>query len=246
MKKLLIIMTLFMSSFFLFCNKEVKAYEYNVELDFSIINDTYYNLKEQIEEFIKTDEVFSDSYIIRYHNSSYQVLLFNKNFSNVFMTYSNNGNQLAYYNQYCGLCSFSNNILSCPSSAASARFTIYDSTKTVPFSFMIYSNFDIPILNNITFNYSYDNFTYVDSMATTNKFTNLVDLHVEYQKFSGTYVEPVNPHDEELEKVESFYIMVIEKLGYLSETIANNYIYLSIIVIFILTFIFLLIFRRFL
>ena len=57
MKKLLIIMTLFMSSFFLFCNKEVKAYEYNVELDFSLITNDFITMKNTVENFSKLSTV---------------------------------------------------------------------------------------------------------------------------------------------------------------------------------------------
>lgn len=55
-----------------------------------------------------------------------------------------------------------------------------------------------------------------------------------------------NLHQEEIEKVDSFYTIVIDKMSYLVKEMSNNYIYLSIFVIFIFIFVFELIMRRFL
>ena len=52
MRKLLIIITLFASSFFLF-NGNVKAAEYNVNLDFSFINDDFLFFKSSMEDFLE-------------------------------------------------------------------------------------------------------------------------------------------------------------------------------------------------
>jgi len=62
--------------------------------------------------------------------------------------------------------------------------------------------------------------------------------------YSGT--EQENPNQEEIDKVTNFYTIVIKKIEYLANEISNNYILLFVIGIFIVTFLFLLIFRRFL
>ena len=75
MKKLFIIMTLFMSSFFLLSLKKVKAYEYTIELDFSHIEDTL-SLKEKLDSYVDMDTTLSDNYIIYLYNGYIRYFLF--------------------------------------------------------------------------------------------------------------------------------------------------------------------------
>ena len=50
-------------------------------------------------------------------------------------------------------------------------------------------------------------------------------------------IEVSDIHKEEKETIASFYTICIEKIGYLSSQISSNYIYLSMITIFILIFV---------
>lgn len=255
MKKLFIIMTLFLSSFFLFCNKEVKAYEFEVNLDFSLITDDFITMKNTVESFISSDETYSDKYFIYYWvpNKQYYVAFMPLEYSyqpivNVYSTYIQ-----TLFAKVSGTYTFNRYIYSSDylslSQSSSMSFNQNNTYKfdNTSFGFIpIYSNFDI-LMNkdssNSTIIYKYDDFVSVNTANGTDTFKTLYTLYEEYNSFIGNEEEM---HKEELSKVESFYNVIIEKLGYLGETLVSNYIYLSIIVIFILIFVFKLIFRRFL
>lgn len=240
MKKLLIIITLFVSSFFLFSLENVKAYEYNVELDFSLMEDTL-SLKEKLDVFIETDTTYSDYYFIYSDNGTikYYIFLLDSSLDNLKMIVNN----YAFGINYSGSLKFGSYLssISFNSGISNATLWMYNSNNT---STILYFNFNIEYaVSGHTVTYNYDDFSYTETFVVGNKLSNLYDVYLKYQEHLGNK-ELI--HKEEIEKLGSFYTIVIEKLDYLVETIASNYIYLSIIVIFILIFVFLLIFRRFL
>lgn len=254
MKKLLIIMTLFMSSFFLFCNKEVKAYELQYEVDLSLLDDNFYTFKNAVEDFIKDDTIYSDKYIIYKYGSNLDmhavVLPLDSTYNPNVIIFSSYLQSLFQSSGQVNRLSPSSNYTIATLSGTISYYQNYTYTTATNLNSMrfipLYANFDIIMSQKnqgSTVTYIYNDFSTVNIADGVDTFKTLYIINKEYQEYVGNN-DLV--HREELEKVESFYIMVIEKLGYLAETITSNYIYLSIIVIFILTFIALLIFRRFL
>ena len=234
MKKLLIIITLFVSSFFLFCNKEVKAAEYTY--DFSgqeqyINNDIYPLIKSKAIELLISNPDLYNKFIICYYSNKYYIYLFNTDVNPYIMLKDSyfiydHGYSYTTYNSSDGI-NYSKKDLSYFSQKKSSEYYfLYNS-----------SLLDVGSFDKITL--KLNDYTY--EVLSSEEFIFLEDL---YNK--SLNVEQENPHQEEIDKVTNFYTMVIEKISYLAEQIANNYILLSIIGIFIVTFVFLLIFRRFL
>ena len=243
MKKLLTIIALFVSSFFFIFIEDAKAAEYEFNVDLSLINEDFYTFKSTMEEFIKNDTTYSDKFIIVVGNGTYQAIIFplEHSYSVRCTIYSN-----TWFNLQWGASgSFprvkgTNNYTSYE---ISGNFANYDNYVYISF-FPVYANFDILMISDgysSTVTYKYEDFTTINTADGEDKFKTLYMINEEYQSFIGN---SDLVHKEELEKVESFYTTVIEKLSYLGEVIVSNYIYLSIIVIFILIFVFLLIFRR--
>ena len=241
MKKLLIIMTLFMSSFFLFCHKEVKASSYTFNLDFTLLNEKFNNVKNAVENYILTDTTYSDNYIIFYYKNDYYVHLLPLGEENSSYFYYGIGLKLYISSSTPGRPFFSSDYTKIVNIISGSSDYNYVYREMIP----LYANYDIIMTSdtaNSTITYNYEDFTSINIANGTDKFKTLYML---YQEYNGLGEEEENPHKEELEKVGSFYNIVIEKLSYLGEVLVSNYIYLSIIVIFILIFVFLLIFRRF-
>ena len=56
-KSLFIALFLVLSSFFFISVKEVEAYEYSFDVDFSLINDKFFLFKEKVDQFVKEDDM---------------------------------------------------------------------------------------------------------------------------------------------------------------------------------------------
>lgn len=236
MKKLLIIITLFVSSFFLFCNKEVKAAEYTY--DFSgretlINNDIYPLVKAKAIELFNSYSDTYNNYVIFNSGNYYNISFFNN--------YNNIDAKLMLYDSYYlfdykydyvnystsdGISYIKKSLSNFPQKNSSSECILYWSSGL----YVSYSFEKITLkLNDFSYEiFSIDEFIFLEELY--NKSLN---------------IEEENPHQEEIDKVTNFYTMVIEKIEYLANEISNNYILLFIIGIFIVTFIFLLIFRRF-
>lgn len=222
MKKLLIIITLFMSSFFLFCNKEVKAdiTISDTDIDTYITDDFLVMRDEVINQFTNYDYVIftrsDNSYIILIFESTDTITLDISSISfkgHDWYTYSSSSFNLVFTNHSVNY-NFN-------------KIKILDSSRKLYF------------ISSTSFNIIYKDLVY--NVNNTEPFVTYYDIYCDIHENDHS-----NPHQEEIDKLSNFYTLVIQKLAYLAETIASNYIYLSIIVIFILIFVFLLIFRRFL
>jgi len=244
MKKLFTIITLFVSSFFFISLKEAKAVEFNKELDFSLLNDETRAFKKQVEDFLSTDETYSDDYIIFYNHKGdsklYALLMPNSYTGEIYNWITSSYIRYNLFSPSCFYLYTSNDNI-----VESNYFFVYYDASSLPWATILYSTIKLTLTSDFSLTYTYNDFIYVDSKDTTNKISGLDEIYKEYQKFIGD-VEEENPHKEEIEKVESFYSVVIEKLSYLAEEISSNYIYLSIIVIFLLILVFELVFRRYL
>lgn len=233
MNKLLVVISLFISSFFLF-SLNVNAATSNIDISedtYNLINDTFFTFKEQVEEYAK-----------------------NNNFNTFFIIYESNNYNAYFYNNtnnYNFTCSLSSD-LSC---------VFYKSFSTGSYredsDFKVGGTTGSLIINSSSYNkylYSNVNLSIIDtstSMLTLNyngrsyEFTAGDKIFSIYDIYESITLEE-NPHQEELNILSNFYNTVIDKLEYISEVFVSNYIYLSILVIFLLIFVFELIFRRFL
>lgn len=242
MKKLLIIITLFVSSFFFICNKEVKAAEITISFeDYSLVNsEIFLEIKSQAEQL--KESISFDNYLISYidYESTYYVQFFNKS-------------PLILTNVATDIYGFSfdkmENYKYDPSTSSLVLFASFPNYifASVSKYFPLYSNV------NVYFSYSSNigTFSYISpdysKIGSSNYDDGLLPLLYNICVDSGNCGSVNNnPHQEEIDNVTNFYTMIIEKIEYLANEISNNYILLFVIGIFIVTFVFLLIFRRFL
>lgn len=250
MKRLFINIFMLFSSFFLF--SDVKAATLEPEIDLSLINEDFFQIKESAENFVKEDETYSDDFIIYIYGSSLYVSFYKLN------------------NTYIPNCTFrSSEYLRCfiaPSGVSLDRY-VYNKTKeslikssTIGYNqnyisykkgdsmtfVLLYSTFDIDFKKyngSSSIVYKINDFSSIIYDDDTYKFKSLYMIKKDYDLFIGNK-ELV--HREEENNLKSFYTLCIEKIGYLATVIVGNYIYLSIFAIFILIFIFSLIKRRYL
>lgn len=250
MKRLFINIFMLFSSFFLFSG--VKAATLEPEIDLSLINENFYNIKELAEEFVKNDDTYSDDFIIYYQNALY-VSFYNKDNTYVpncsiynssgFKCFLNNSNKTLVRYAY----NKSKNILVKSGSIGYYQnYVIYKlSSSSLDF---------VPLYSTLDFNfnkyngsssiiYNYKGYSSTINDTGTDKVKTLYDINYEYNIFLGN---KDLVHQDENQKIKGFYDLCIEKIGYLATVIVGNYIYLSIFAIFILIFIFSLIKRRYL
>ncbi len=252
MSKLFINIIMLFSSFFLFSN--VKALTFEPEIDLSLINEDFYQIKEAAEKFVKDDVTYSDDFIIYFKNGLY-VSFFKLN------------------NTYIPNCTVtsSNNYLLCLITGSGVKLDMYRYNKTneslIKYSTIAYNQTETTynLINNSTFTfiplystldinfkkyngsssiiYNYNGYSSTINDTGNDKIKTLYQINYEYYIFLGN---KDLVHREESNKIKSFYDLCIEKIGYLATVIVGNYIYLSIFAIFILIFIFSLIKRRYL
>lgn len=227
-RKLFTYLVLFMSSFFLLCSNYVKADNYVVDYPDNFldqINDNFYELRDFA--ILNLDDEYI-SYFIVYRNNSYQVWYF---IESSFISSSNS--RLTKWPNSFKICNYdflNHNYSNCSimnSSLPSSLLPHLLDTNTE----MYYSP------NFVEINYLNKNYIF----NAENRILSVYDI---YQLESGVPID--NFHTEEISVLESFYMLCINKLGYLGEVIVGNYIYLSIIVIFLIFFVFSLVFRRYL
>lgn len=244
MKKFVLAFTILLSSFFIF-NFKVKAEELSFTFSFDLFPEDFLLKKQSVDNFIKEDSSLGENYIIvreDYCSSSVT--------TRYFVYFVEPNNSLVLYNNSHLYLSLNNSIrkvikndYSLGSNVSfSSSFSLF-SLENKYISYILYSTFDIFTRNdNYVVNLTSSDYTKTFNLNGIDIFPTLYDM---YSENFGS-IEPLDPHLEEKEKLESFYTLCIDKLKYLSEIFLSNYIYLSIIVIFIIIFVFKLIFRRFL
>ncbi|MGN1342155.1 MAG: hypothetical protein ACI4VL_02880 [Bacilli bacterium] len=233
MKKSFIITFIVLLSSFFFISNEVKASELTLDISLDKITDTFLNIKNLSDEFINNNDF--DTYIIVY-TDDYYVYFFKNSNNNEFNC--NNYNTDLYCSFYFQNSKYklSNDIL-VSTGISSSNFTSYNYKSK--FNNILYSSI-IPLYKGSStdiLNLNYNSKTLTILYGETIPL--VYDLYLLDNPLD-------NPHQEEIEKVDSFYTIVIDKMSYLVKEMSNNYIYLSIFVIFIFIFVFELIRRRFL
>ena len=242
MKKLLIIITLFVSSFFSF-SFEALADTFSVTLNdssFSYLNEDFYTFRSLVQEYAETNDNY---YLIFYENDKYYVYFLSTEnvkiedmvfVNNTFRIYlSNGGSYTRFYYE-------NNSLVVNGFGSGSVIRSLYDySNNTFNYNYFLDSNFNVSyvsVRNNI-FSLQYKNLNI--EVSSSSFFPSLYDVYLDS-------LSSEDVHFAEKNILNNFYLIIIEKINYLSEIILNNYIFLSIIGIIILIFVFKLIFRRFL
>ena len=237
MKRLYIVLTVFLSSFLFLFTKEVKAADYTQEIDFSLINNDFISLKNQVEDFINEDTSYSDYYYIFYDSdSSYKAYVFSQykwNFK--LFTINSSGFRID------GV-SYMNCIVLTLDSSPSVESIVFNNFYFNSTKVLLYTNFE-----NIEFYSGEALFTLGDQSFVFNSQSEdrFFPLYNMYMNLYGEYSPSDNPVPVDNTPIlTNFYTTVIEKINYLCGVIVGNYVYMSIFVIFILIILIELIFRR--
>lgn len=247
MKKILVFSFIVFSSFFLFCSNTL-ADTFNIEVDsshFDYFNDDFYTFRDLLINKCSEDNSY---YYIFYNTSSKRLesYVFSSAYSLVKDRYYSSKNN---FHIIYGSSSYKKYYLSSGSLGLSGSgsgyqlYMIYDyssSNSSFNYYLLLDSNndnifFESMYGNNI--NLTYKTISY--SISNRDKFPTLYEIYEKSLSIS-------DPHLEEKKVLSDFYTLVIDKLLYLTNFIVSNYIYLSIICVFLLIYIFSLIKRRFL
>lgn len=217
------IFTLFLvlSSFFFISIKEVKADDpFIVDLPSDVLNSIdseFFSVRNSVIEYANLNSL---NYLLFRKNNNYQIYFSKKDsFTSTGRSWLENNSESFSY----ASCSSENLELQFGTgdnhhivrSTSDLKYLL-DSTMSV-----YYSPYEVQI--------NYNGKSYL--VNSTTKFKTIYDLYLE----SGGEIP--DPHKSEKQIIANFYTICIDKLGYLGDKIVSNYIYLSMLVIFILIFI---------
>lgn len=237
MRKIFIILTLIVSSFFVF-NTNVKAatVEYTIkDTQYQFINDDFFKLRELVINYVNENNKY---YVIYndYYGSSLQVSIFDCSYL-----------KMSNYNLFnsCGHTKYklSNDKLSLVQSGSGTSFSSQYTNLSAYFSyaFMDTNVEDISSEDTNTYIIKYNDLTY--TIEPGDILPTLYQIYLD-ENYVEPEPEPEDPHLEEKEILSNFYTTVITKIGELANNVFNNYILLFSIGIFIFIFVFEIIFRR--
>lgn len=242
MKKYLFIFILIFSSFFLF-STNIKAATFNFTMsdDYSLnlIDSNFFVVKEYADNFLLSNSDYS-SYLISKRNSDFIVYFFVNNCSySMNKIETSNSRLIIFFNCNYTSKKYSNNSFS-NFISSSSMYQYFQIISPSPYKF----RYD-------TFLYFYD----IGGNKITNGTNNILNIVSDY------YTDEVGPGDDILSLYDiyllnssppdnypiltSFYTLVISKLSLISTSFINNYIFLTIFVIFLLIFLIELIRRHF-
>ena len=244
MKRLFTIITLLVSSFFLFSINEVRAETYTYELtenDFSYFNDDFFTFREQVIDYMESNN-FTGYYIYGHNLTTLRAFLLNSNSYPSFSNVSGSNNIFYIYCENCSDVKFnsSGELEFVKHYTGGYKNQILNSTNGNTLGNYLDSNLSPISYSNNTYIINYNNSTY-----TIEKGSSAPTLYQIYLE-NTTPVEPDDPYKEEKEVINNFYSTIIIKIGDLATSFASNFIFLLILGIFILIFVFELIRRRFL
>lgn len=239
MKKLYITFTLILSSFFLF-NYNVKADTYSFDIidnEFNHFTEDFYKLRELA--ISNLNEEFNH-YIIVYNTKSNKTMLrvyFFNSSSYAKISFSNSqGIRLFIEGNYKYYYLSGDNLIQQASGSGYNSILCRENGTTCTFLDFLDTNFNLSYSSNSFLNISYNDLLYEISLGV--HVPSLYEIYLDS-------IESSDPHKQEKEVLSNFYSLIFEKIDLLSNSILSNYIYLTIIVIFILIFLIQLI-RRYL
>lgn len=257
MKKLFTIITLLMSSFFLFSINEVSAdtIDYIIrDEEFEILEtQEFKELREKAIEYCEANDKY---YFIGFSQNNFNIsairaFIIDKGDYKLSNTSAGGTNfpifsfgNITYYKYKIDNGSF---ILDTTSTYEYLPFWYRDSSSVYHFSYIRYFDTNIELMDfesgENTINLTYNDFTY--SVNVGDHFPSLYEFN-KLMNSSGED-EPVvsDKFIEDKEMMNNFYSTIFTKVGDLATSFASNYIFLLILGIFILIFVFELIWRRF-
>lgn len=220
-KSLVITLFLVLSSFFFISIKEVKADDpFIVDLPSDVLNSIdseFFSVRNSVIEYANSNSL---NYLLFKINNNFMIYFSKKDsFTSTGRSWLENKSEVFSY-------------ASCSSENLELQFGtrdnynitystnhlkyLLDSTMSV-----YYSPYEVQI--------NYNGKSYL--VNSTTKFKTIYDLYLE----SGGEIP--DPHKSEKQIIANFYTICINKISLLTEKIASNYIYLSMIVVLILVFI---------
>ena len=233
MKKLVLVLTIFLSSFF-FINK-VSAQDFTSNLTqakLDLITSTA-GVKECADSLMESNSSYTNYIVIQWGSSTY---IFLNNTDNLpYISFSNNHISISFRSsksyKYSGSCSTiteANNYVNV--------LGIYEDSFT---NFPLYSSSDIifaDTIYNSNFTFNYTDFTYTVTASSTTKAPTLYNLYC--------MINGISEEESQDNVIEDFYSLLTAKIILLGNDFATNPILLAVLVIFIVIFLFELIFRR--
>lgn len=239
MKKVYTTIFLFVSLFF-FYSSGVKADTYNFTIDSTnvdIINDTFLQAKEAADIVVS-----SGKYMIFYKNSKYY--RYSLTSEEIIVTFStdNFSFSISDFNEYYydGTQWVWNGYI-----PGTKTITLINNSSVLDYSLFVYTPMNFIYSGDSTINITYKNYT--ETIDNGDTFPSLYNYYL-----NNSLVVPEEPeepeedtHVEEKQLLSNFYTLIIEKIVLLANSIAENYILLTVIGIFILIFLIYLI-RRYL
>lgn len=239
MRKIFMILTLIVSSFFIFnISVEAKTIDYTVQdKHYEFINEDFFKLRELVINYVNENNKY---YVI--HNNSAGSSLLASVFDCSYLEMLN----YSLYNS-CGFIKYrlSNDKLSLEQSGTGSSFST-QYTNTVgyfSYAFMDTNVKDIISKDTNTYIIRYNDLIY--TIEPGDILPTLYQIYLD-ENYVEPEPEPEDPHLEEKEILSNFYTTVITKIGELANNVFNNYILLFSIGIFIFIFVFEVIFRRYL
>lgn len=235
MKKVLLTMILFISSFFLFnLNVNAATYDRNLtENDFSLINDDFLDFRNQVLYFVGETK----NYIIYYESSQYKAII-----SDIDSSYSIEFGGFNYncwfkFNNF-DLYIYKNKTLTFDSSITSSKQIMAINSAASPSYFYLDSNLS-SITSTTGSNYYYLKYN-GSSYSLPWKSASLYNIYLKNftppEEPEPEEPEPEDSYIEEKNLLSSFYTVSIEKISYLANEFATNYIFLTILGVFVLIF----------
>lgn len=239
MRKIFIILTLIVSSFFVFKpNVKADTVSYNVNSShLNYINDDFYLIREKAIEYCNEN---NKHYVIIYE-SEFIAYVFDTDYA--FVGYNN---PIIYFkvDYTAEKYKIRSGVFTLSGSATSITSSLVPTSSSTSINLNYYIDTN---LENVLYTGSKEfNIVYNDLIYPIKKDTVVPTLYQIYldENYVEPEPEPEDPHLEEKEILSNFYTTVITKIGELANNVFNNYILLFSIGIFIFVFVFEIIFRR--
>lgn len=224
MKKLYIMFALILSSFFFYSNGvNASTYNFNdkfVNYDYSF----YWDMEKAVKN--KMEELSLDYFVIIYYGGNPRAYIGN-NFTISSCTTTSSGAFCSFTCDNCSRFYFSDGSLIFHSSSTGSSIPLY----TDPY-FLLGTNYNF-IYSGGSHEFIYNSINF--DLTSGNEFPTYFDL-LNFYGIDINYPEPEDIHKEEKEVISNFYLLIFEKIDLLANSILSDYIYLTIIVIFILIF----------
>lgn len=237
MKRVYLLLTLFIASFFFVTNVHAATYTAELSEDtMSLINDDFFDFRDKIINYVEVNGY--SGYIIG-RDGAYYAYLLSEGSSFAIKDTPGSSSVLTVYRDKLSFARLIDNEIKVVLSSNSGNDPLmYQDVQY----FNIFLDSSSPIIHtgiyNNVHNLNYKNITY--TIKRQSIVPSVYDIYLEH----NVPDEPVDNFLEEKEMMNNFYFTIFTKIDELVTKLANNYIFLLIFGIFILIFIFEIIRRR--